>query len=212
MRKNIKNIAMTLLILVMYIMIMTSPVLAAELPRTKLQVTVSLEGTLPTKEEDFIVNLKADNMDNPMPEGTIDGSYSITVAGEDTRTFPEMTFSKVGIYRYTIWQVEGNNVDCTYDKSFYHLIVYVTNIENSDGLEATSLLYKDSETEKLEKVKFHNVYKIIKPIENNTEPNNDSVNTGDESSIIFWIILSSIGVIGILFLILSSRKKGEENN
>ena len=123
-----------------------------------------------------------------------------------------MTFSKVGIYRYTIWQVEGNNVDCTYDKSFYHLIVYVTNIENSDGLEATSLLYKDSETEKLEKVKFHNVYKIIKPIENTTEPNNDSVNTGDESSIIFWIILSSIGVIGILFLILSSRKKSEENN
>ena len=113
MKKNIKNMAITLLILVMYLMMITSPVLAVELPITKIKFSVSLEGTLPTKEEKFTVNLKANNINNPMPEGTVNETYSMTVEGEDIAYFPEITFSRVGVYNYTIWQEKGNNVDCT---------------------------------------------------------------------------------------------------
>lgn len=217
MRKNIKNLTITLLILVMYLMMMTPPVLAAELPITKIKFSVSLEGTLPTKAEEFTVNLKADDINNPMPEGTVNEIYSMTVDGEDTKSFPEMTFSRVGVYNYTIWQEKGNNVDCTYDNSIYNLIVYVTNKENGDGLEATSVLYKGNETEKLDEASFHNIYKTIPPIKEDVmsitdivEP--ESVNTGDQSNIIFWIILSSIGAIGILYLVFFNNKKNEKNN
>ena len=212
MRKNI-----TLLILVMYLMMMTPPVLAAELPITKIKFSVSLEGTLPSKAEGFTVNLKADDINNPMPEGTVNEIYSVTVDGEDIAYFPEMTFSRVGVYNYTIWQEKGNNVDCTYDDSTYNLTVYVTNKENGDGLEATSVLYKGNETEKLDEASFHNIYKTIPPIKEDVmsitdivEP--ESVNTGDQSNIIFWIILSSIGDIGILYIVFFNNKKNEKNN
>ncbi|MDV4149831.1 FctA domain-containing protein [Clostridium sp. AL.422] len=217
MRKNINNITITLLILIMYLTMINSPVLADELPITKIKASVSLEGTLPKEAEGFTISLKADDIYNPMPDGSIDGIYSITISGEeDTKSFPEMTFSSVGIYNYKIWQEEGNNVDCTYDNNIYNLTVYVTNKENGDGLEAASILYKNNETEKLDEANFHNVYKTIIQIEEEVDSITDiietePVKTGDESSVIFWVILSSIGAIGILFLVISARKKSEEN-
>lgn len=213
MKKNIKNMAITLLILVMYLMMITSPVLAVELPITKIKFSVSLEGTLPTKAEKFTVNLKANNINNPMPEGNVNETYSMTVEGEDIAYFPEITFSRVGVYNYTIWQEKGNNVDCTYDYSTYNLTVYVTNKENGEGLEATSVLYKNNETNKVDAANFNNVYKTITPIKEEVKGISDTVvNTGDTSNIIFWVILSTLGVIGILFIVLSAHKKNGNNN
>lgn len=116
---------------------MTSPVLAAELPRTRIQVNVSLEGTLPTKAEEFTINLKAEDISNPMPSNSTDEIYKMIVTGEDIKSLPEIVFSRVGIYRYTIWQDKGNNADCSYDNSVYYLTVYVTNKKDGEGLEDT---------------------------------------------------------------------------
>lgn len=212
MRKNIKNIAMTLLILVMYIMIMTSPVLAAELPRTRIQVNVSLEGTLPTKAEEFTINLKSEDISNPMPSNITDEIYKMIVTGEDIKSLPEIVFSRVGIYRYTIWQDKGNNADCSYDNSVYYLTVYVTNKKDGEGLEATSVLYKENEANKLEEAKFNNVYKIITPIKEPVIPIKDNIETGDKSNAIFWAILSAIGAIGLFYVGVSSHKKSQEVN
>ncbi|MCF0147617.1 MAG: hypothetical protein HUJ77_04380 [Clostridium sp.] len=216
MRRNVKNVIITLLMVVMYFVIVTLPAMAEELPITKVKLSVSLEGTLPTEAEKFTFNLKADNIKNPMPEDTINEVYSMTLAGEETTSFPEIIFSNVGVYNYTIWQEEGKNADCTYDNSIYNLIVYVTNKENGEGLEATSVLYKDNESEKLDEAKFHNIYKTITPIKEDVMSITDivqekPVNTGDQSNIIFWVILSSIGAIGILYIILSANKKSEKN-
>ncbi len=216
MKKKVKNIAIMLTVLVIFLVIQTPPVLAAEVPKTKVQFNVSLEGTLPTKAEEFTINLKADNIAYPMPEGSTDGVYTMIATGEETNSFPIITFSRVGIYSYSIWQEEGNNVDCTYDNSIYNLTVYVTNKENGEGLEATSVLYKGNKAEKLDEASFHNIYKTITPIKEEVMSITDiveekPVNTGDQSNIVFWTILSSIGAIGILYLALFANKKREKN-
>lgn len=197
------NVFFTLVMTVMCSMTMALPAYAAELPGVSVPVTISLSGTLPYPAEDYTVVLKGDDADYPMPEGSVNGAYSLTITGEDTENFPTIAYDRVGIYTYTVYQAVGTNQKCTYDDTVYTLIVTITNKEDYSGLEATAVLYPDSDGEKLPGAEFENKYKV--------EPPSDTPKTGDESSPLLYAVLIavSMGMIVTLFLTRKNKKIDE---
>ncbi|NMB03854.1 MAG: Cna B-type domain-containing protein [Tissierellia bacterium] len=102
--------------------------------------------------------MKSDNPDYPMPAGSVDGVYSMIITGANTVKLPEIKYSSLGVYTYTIYQEPGSNKLASYDDTRYNLVVYVTNAEDGSGLETTVILYKLGETEKYDGVVFENEY------------------------------------------------------
>lgn len=156
-RKYLRTLAM-LLIFPMLFMLLVPTVSASSLPGLKLPVTVKLSGRPPTEDEDYNVVLKADNPEYPMPEGSVDGSYTMAVKGEASKELPEIKFSSVGVYTYTINQLAGANELASYDDKVYNLVVFVTNAKNGSGLEITVNLYLLGEKEKQDELLFLNNY------------------------------------------------------
>lgn len=197
------NVFLALVMMVMCSMTTILPAYAAELPGVAVPVTISLSGTLPYPAEDYTVELKADDPDYPMPEGSVNGAYSLTITGEDSENFPTITYDRVGIYTYTVYQIAGTNKKCTYDDTVYALTVTVTNKTDYSGLEVTAVLCPDSEGDKLPAAEFENKYKV--------EPPSESPKTGDESTPLLYAVLMVVcmGVIVALFLTRKSKKSEE---
>ena len=201
-----------------------SEAMAAEGLVTEVPVQISLTGTLPEEAEDFSVVLEADDASAPMPEGSDGAVCALVISGEGTQSFPVIRFPRVGIYRYTISQQGGSNVDCTYDNSVYHLIVTVTNDE-AGGLGAVSVLYRNEESEKLDCASFVNVYvtetetetesktetesetETEKQTEKQTEAKkSDAPKTGDSTNLILWTVLMGAAVVIVAAAILAKKK------
>lgn len=157
MRKKLKQNARVLLLVILGLMMLTPAAMAAEHPTLKLSASVKLSGNLPEKSESFRIMLSADEVSNPMPEGSHDGTSTMIVQGGGTVTFPEITFYGIGTYHYTIWQQSGLNQLAKPDTAIYHVTVYITNAENG-GLEIGSVVYKKGETDKSSDLLFENIY------------------------------------------------------
>lgn len=162
MKKRMKVI-LGMIVAVVCSLTMAMPAFAAEAPEISVPVTISLTGTLPETAEEFAVELKADDSAYPMPEGAVDGVYTMTIAGADTKNIPAISYSRVGLYTYTICQKAGSSETCTYDDAVYSLTVYITNAEDGSGLEATAVLYPETDGEKLPGVEFVNAYEVVAP-------------------------------------------------
>lgn len=133
---------------------------AAENPRIRIPVTVEVTGTPPSVDEDYTIVLEADNPAYPMPAGSTDGTYRLIVTGADTVQLPEIIFTALGIYTYSIYQEPGDNDLAVYDDRVYDLVVYVTNAEDGSGLATTVILYLRGQQEKLDEVVFENYYEV----------------------------------------------------
>jgi pilin isopeptide linkage protein len=155
------KVLVILLVLIMGLTIMAPAahaVVAPEAPKIEIPVSVILSGEPPADDEDYEIVLEPDNPDYPMPEGSEDGVFTMIITGEDTGFLPEIAFSSLGVYTYTIQQTPGSNELATYDDSIYNLVVYVTNAEGGSGLVTTVNLYLLGETDKFEEVVFNNEY------------------------------------------------------
>lgn len=156
-RKYLRTLAMLLIFPLVFIMLVPT-ISASSLPSLKLPVTVKLSGRPPTEDEDYTIVLKADNPEYTMPEGSLDESYNMTIQGEGSKELPEINFSSVGVYTYTISQLAGVNELASYDDKVYNLVVFVTNAKNGSGLEITVNLYLLGEKEKQDELLFLNNY------------------------------------------------------
>lgn len=193
------NVFFALVMAAMCSVTMALPAYAAELPEVSVPVTISLSGTLPHPAEDYTVVLKADDGAYPMPDGTVDETYTMTITGEDTKNFPAITYDRVGIYTYTIYQAAGTNKKCTYDDTVYALTVTITNKADYSGLEATAVLYPDSDGEKLPGAEFENKYKV--------DPPSETPKTGDESAPLLYAVLIVVSMGIIVGLLLTRKNK-----
>lgn len=195
---------MMVLLIIMGLTVLAPIALAAEVRSGEIPVTVSLSGALPTVDEDYEIILKADNPANPMPTGSVLGTFSMLITGANTVKMPEIKFSSLGIYTYTIFQKAGTNELGTYDSGVYHLSVYVTNAENGSGFETTILLNKLGDTKKLDEIVFHNKYDP-KPA---PAPAPQQPKTDDET--VIWpyigLFISGAGILLILGLTLKRQR------
>lgn len=135
---------------------------AQEAATLEIPITIELKGKVPSTPEDLAVVLTAKETANPMPEGAANGSYTMTVAGSVTQNFPVITYTRTGIYHYTIHQEKGTNTKGTYDTNQYYITVSVTNVEDgADALAAAFVVHAgtDDTQPKSGEIKFSNSYK-----------------------------------------------------
>ena len=199
--------------------------LAAEPLRVELpSVEVKLEGTAPSPTEEYQIVLEADKISYPMPEGSADGKYTLTITGSETASFPDISYSELGVYSYTIYQVKGSNSQCTYDETVYTMKVYITN----EGVERV-VRVKDSDDPdaKNMEVVFTNKYPTATddlddpmprrdrltptPSADPDNPNDpDGPQTGDSSHLWLYICLGAVSLIVLVALSLTKQRKSDE--
>lgn len=174
MKKNWRRVMAALLGVMMCLTLTMTTVMAEEAeegyPKVGIPVTIELTGDRPITEDTFEVTLTAKN-GAPMPEGSVNGEYTLEIEGEDTVSFPEIVYTRVGVYEYTIRQKSGDNKYVDYDETVYEVTVYITNKEGG-GYDVTVVAYEKGGDDKCEVI-FENRYDypnipVIPPPE--TEP------------------------------------------
>ena len=122
-----------------------------------IEVNTALSGSLPDTPEAFQVEVKADQASNPMPQGAQDGVYTMTLRGAASAKL-ELRFDRLGVYRYTVRQLPGNNGNCYLDDGVYHITAYVTAGEQNDSMYVSVVLTRDGAADKQDKILFTNRY------------------------------------------------------
>ena len=205
-----RRLMAALLILLICGVTMVQPAIAAEPPAVTIPVTISLSGTLPSTAEDFVIMLKADDASYPMPAGAENGTYSMTINGAASRSFPAITYDRVGVYTYTIWQAAGTNPKCTYDDTVYELTVSVTNAEDGSGLEITAVLYPDAQGSKQPVAAFQNQYEVVSTPNTPSTPPTDTPQTNDLSHFPRYLVLAIVSAAVLVGLVLTRKNKKTE--
>ena len=136
-----------------------------------LSVDIRLSGDYP-RSEDYKIVLKAEDHAYPMPEGSVNGRYEMTITGASSKVFPAITYSEAGTYTYQVWQKEGTDRDGTYDDTVYTVTVYVVHPEGNEEERTLHYVVMDGAA-KTNGIVFANKYRynfipIIPPPE--TEP------------------------------------------
>ncbi len=120
------------------------------------QVNKTVRGNAPS-DETFTFNIKA-SADNP-DGAVLPTDTTATVKGAGTASFGNITFSKVGTYKFEIRETAGESLGCTYDDSVWTLTVVVENVDSA--LAVTSHTYTKADgTASSDNAEFENVYVI----------------------------------------------------
>ena len=173
--------------------IITNDVEAADVSGAGIKAKVVLSGTIPQQDEKYIIEMMAENEDTPMPAGSKEGVFCLTITGSGEKNFPEIAYSELGVYHYIIRQRQGTNQKCSYDDTKYNLLVTVMNDEtDSDGFTISCALYDEEMTEKQDELIFENRYE-------STWNGKYTPKTGDTSKTELYVIgiLVFLVVIGI---------------
>lgn len=171
--------------------------------RIQIPVEITLEGTEPATPETYEIIIQADQDTYPLPKET-----HYRVEGASSFSLDAITFDHVGIYTYTVQQIQGNNADCIYDDTVYRITVTVTNSE-SGGLETTVVVTPNEGNEKQSAIKFHNIYKTAVPAETPASQKG-YVNTGDTSSMGMYAAMIIVSFATMFILYFAKKKLSEE--
>ncbi|NMB44169.1 MAG: hypothetical protein GX995_08580 [Clostridiales bacterium] len=202
-------------------------------------VTIDVGDSLGYDDKEFEIELKAEHPDNPMPEDSENGVYTIKITGPTTSTFPKIDFSEVGTYTYTISQKFDGDESEEYDTKVFLLKVQVTRSSFTNLLQAASTMYVLGQDAKVAGAVFYNAPPPIptEPTEEASEeptqaptqaptqpptqaptgvlgatmpPPADSPRTGDENNIIPYFVLFASGAGMIILLGLSTISKSRK--
>lgn len=158
MTKMMKRFALVLCLVALCVGMMSVAALAAYEPVTAtVPVTVALSGTLPATPDTFQVELTAEEEGNPMPAGAVNGVYVLDVQGGTTAAL-NIEFSKLGVYNYTVKQLDLGNPDCYQDTHTYKVTAFVTNNADYSAFDLVIVVYRDDSTDKWDEIVFENRY------------------------------------------------------
>ena len=169
-----------------------------------IPVTIALSGSAPGSPERYAVRLTAEDAANPMPAGSRDGVYTLKILGAGSKNFPDISYDRVGVYRYTISQAAGTGKQCAYDGRVYTLTVRVGNAPWG-GLEASAVLCQEPDGKKTDRAFFENRYG-----EKNTPgPKTSSPKTGDSANTPLDLALA-VGSLGVLAMLALTRTRKKQ--
>ncbi len=109
----------------------------------------------PSAASNFTFSLTAQDKANPMPEGSADGIKYITIYGSGEEDFGTWTYTREGIYYYTISEVAAAGTSYTYDRSVYTITDVVRDI---DGQLAVTRTVTNGANKQVESCIFINKY------------------------------------------------------
>ena len=154
MRKLLK----TLGILCICLLLVCAPAFAEYKTTGIIPVTVYQTGSITTQTFRFILAPAEGEEGNPMPSAggnvTLDGGKAVLEIPSDQYEAKgqfEMTYTRPGIYTYTLTQKAGTEYRTTYDHTEYEVVVYVVN-DGEGGLEATTVAYRKGSDKKCDVV------------------------------------------------------------
>lgn len=146
------------------------------------------------------------SLTSPMPSGSTDEGYVLSIKGSGTEKLPVLSFESPGVHTYTISQIKGSNSQCSYDETVYTMKVYVTNNENGPGLVSEIVLTVPGMDGKPEHIIFVNKYPTVP--DDPDDP--DGPQTGDSSHLWLYICLGAVSLTALVTLFLTKRRKSEQ--
>jgi pilin isopeptide linkage protein len=136
------------------------------------QVKVSLDGDVPDENAAFTFLLEGDDEGgDPMPEHN-----TVTIHGAGEAVFEPIDYTSVGVYNYTLRQIDGGEKGYTYDDTVYHVSVTVRGSgTRSNALTVSMSGCREGEDEKVADYEFINTYaeEVIPPVEEPTTPSEE---------------------------------------
>lgn len=160
------------------------------------------------EEEEFRFVLTPENENNPMPGGKTGGSSSIAINGDLEGMFESIQFDRVGIYNYTIEQVNGANSDILYDDTVYNVAITVVNNDMGTGFETSVIIFTEDKIAKEGDLEFDNVYITPEPGSVTPPPPGEVTDTGVRDT---WY-LYLIGAMGMMAFAAVAIKVLREKN
>lgn len=159
MRRKYLKLIMTLLIFTMCLTVLAPAAFAQDTISIQIPVSITLSGLPISEDREVNIILEADSPEYPMPLGSQNGIYRLVIREAGDYSLPEIEFSSIGIYTYSIYQeINDAEVEDVLDDKVYNLVVYITNKPDGSGLESMVMLYLLGQPEKQEQVVLDNVY------------------------------------------------------
>ncbi len=217
MRKKQTKLLIALFVSMMCLTALAPHVKATGTSSGEIPVTIDLGDSITDSDKKFEIELKSEHPDNPMPEGTVDGVYSINITGADTVKLPQIPYNKIGVYKYTISQKIESDEHEGFDTKTYLLDVEVTRSQTTQRLQATSTLYVLGQTTKVAGAVFYNAPPPA-PVPTPTEKPTTEVKgaeyekpkTSDGTQIWPYIVLFLSGAIVFGLMTLEAKKNINE--
>ncbi len=198
-RKGFQKAIVGMMALLMVFSVSTRVSAASDTATARIAVQQKISGT-ESSDETFTYRLEAEDASSPLPE-----NQETTVDGAGQAAF-DITFTQVGVYRYTLSQIPGSAEGWTYDDEVYTADVYVLRDASLENLE-THVIYYNSQGEKVDPA-WTNTYEAPVQDPGNTESTAAStaaVQTGDTVNIQMWTVL--IGAAAVVMIIIGKAEK-----
>lgn len=211
--------------------VVSTPAPVTKTPTVTIPVEMKLTGTKPNPAETYNIVIEAigDDLGSPSIPMPDPSSISITGAGENSFS---ITYNRVGIYKYKIYQGMAENVNpkCHYDNTAYYVEVYVYNNEDYTGLLTLFNVYKyekvdGSKVDGSIEIKPNEGDIVINPTGDEYAPGDTKVDgivftnkywvapantpsTGDESNVVLYALASVLALAALSTgLVVLKRKK-----
>ena len=155
-----------------------------DVENTQEQITVNIPVKLKVtgtsqQNEIFSFLLKQNDEQNPMPK-----TSKVQVTGTKKDAF-QISYTRTGVYRYTLSQEAGESKNWTYDQSVYSLEVYILRNEQTEQLQSLIVAY-NVKGEKVDPI-FTNGYQAPEVRQRSV-----TVKTGDNADIETLLVLMLI--------------------
>ena len=121
-----------------------------------LYVTKFMEGEARRESEQLDFRFVLTAIGNaPMPEGSEQGTKTVTIHDHGSVSFGNITYEHAGVYQYTIHEIDAKDRDYTCDSAVYTVTVTVT---DNNGVLELKKAYAVNETA-MDEVAINNVYR-----------------------------------------------------
>lgn len=146
----------------------------------------------------FEFEMKACDIQNPMPVGSTNGAKRATIVGAGSFEFGTITFTEAGTYKYELREINRGEKGYKYDSTEYTLTFKVTSEGNDLVLDS---VYKDDKGNVVDVPQFTNVFTP-----------KETPNTGDTARLLLMLGLMIFSLAGMLYIGRTRRKadKAEE--
>ena len=247
-KKILKGLMAMLVALAMIVALGVSMLASAADTATETVVVAQVieKGTVPQRNS-YTYVLTPKKAENPMPEGTKDGKYTLPViTGETTdKTAPtftiEIDISKPGVYEYVLQKQETTPNGDTFSPES-HIFGYKVEVDEKTGelvaipyiCQSGNPIFSDpDENGYPTKLTLVNTIKgkpttttttttqkgstrTVTTYRNGTVGTTTNtrarwVNTGDPNSLILWVAVLGVAVLGLIILIIVRRRKEDDD-
>jgi len=166
----------------------------------------------PSVDGSFTFKLEAENKSNPMPTGSAEGVKLMTIVGPGEEDFGTWSYTKAGIYHYSISEVNNGEVGYSYDATVYTITDYVTDVGGQLEVVRTVTNAADKPVDSYD---FINKYTSVKGAggpANRTKgaKTGDEAMTGLSQAMLF--ISGTVLMAYVVYLIMNRKKWGINAN